>query len=58
MKKNSVSFPYLEIALCAVFLYVGIAWAAFQWRNPTSNQMSFYRDFWSVITWEQMDKYQ
>ena len=51
-------FPYLSIALLAVLLYVGIAWEVFQWRNPKSNEMSFYRHFWSVVTLEKLEKYQ
>ena len=59
MNKNaSGGFPYLSIALFAVLLYVGIAWGVFQWRNPKSNEMSFYRHFWSVVTMEKMEKYQ
>lgn len=56
--KTSSGFPYLSIALFAVLLYVGIAWAVFQWINPTSNEMSFYRHFWSVVTLEKLEKYQ
>ena len=59
MNKNaSGGFPYLSIALFAVLLYVVIAWVVFQWRNPKSNEMSFYRHFWSVVTLEKMEKYQ
>lgn len=59
MNKRAIGgFPYLSIALLAVFLYFGIAWAVFQWRNPKSNEMSFYRHFWSVVTLEKLEKYQ
>lgn len=59
MNKNASSgFPYISIALFAVLLYVGISWAVFQWRNPKSNEMSFYRHFWSVVTMEKLEKYQ
>lgn len=59
MNKNaSGGFPHLSIALFAMLLYVNIAWAVFQWRNPKSNEMSFYRHFWSVVTLDKLEKYQ
>jgi hypothetical protein len=39
-------------------LYTSIAFAVFQWRNPLSNEMSFYRDFVEVITWQKLPEYQ
>lgn len=39
-------------------LYPSIAFAVFQWRNPLSNDMSFFRDFVEVITWQKLPEYQ
>jgi hypothetical protein len=52
-KKNILALLFLT-----VMLYVGIASTVFQWRNPTANQMSFWRDFSSVMTFKKLDKYQ
>lgn len=41
-----------------VFFYMSAAWMAFQWRNPTANSMSLYRDFVEVITWKKLPQYQ
>jgi hypothetical protein len=49
---------FFHVAFVAACLYLLVAWAAFQWQNPTANQMSIYRDFASVIFWEKLDKYQ
>ena len=57
-KNKGCGFLYISITLFAVLLYIGIAWAVFQWRNPKSNEMSFYRHFWSVVTLEKLEKYQ
>ena len=38
--------------------YLVASWMVFQYRNPKANEMSFYRDFIEVITWQQMGKYQ
>jgi len=49
----------LTMALVAfLMLYQAIAWTAFQWRNPLSNEMSFYRNFLDVITWKKLPEYQ
>ena len=42
----------------AVMLYIAAAWITFQYRNPKANQMSFYRDFRAVITWQTLERYQ
>jgi len=42
----------------AVMLYIAAAWMTFQYRNPKANQMSFYRDFRAVITWQTLETYQ
>lgn len=48
----------LLISLLAFSAYVSLAFSVFQYRNPTANQMSFYRDFESVISFQKLDKYQ
>ncbi len=42
----------------AAHLYLGCAWLAFQWRNPTSNSMSILRNFGDVVTWKKLPMYQ
>jgi len=39
-------------------LYQTIAWAVFQWRNPLSNEMSYFRNFVDVATWQKLPEYQ
>ena len=56
MKKHAYII-FLTIAILFIF-YVVISWAAFQLRNPIANEMQFYRHFWSVVTWEKLDKFQ
>jgi hypothetical protein len=46
------------LAIGVAAIYLGIAWAAFQWRNPLANRMSFYRDFGAVVRFEKMPEYQ
>lgn len=53
---NAITFGSLLIG--ALILYVAVAWPSFQWRNPKANQMSFYRDFTSVMTWRRLPEYQ
>lgn len=48
----------LAVAFLACSLYMGIAWGVFQWRNPKANQMSYFRDFVSVVTWRRVPNYQ
>lgn len=50
------AFRYLLIVIPALYLFA--AWMGFQYRNPKANQMSFYRDFVSVIRWEKLEEYQ
>lgn len=52
LKSVLVSALYLFMA------YAGIAFTVFQWRNPTANRLSFYRDFSAVIRFEKLAKYQ
>lgn len=47
-----------QLAIGVAAIYLGIAWAAFQWRNPLANRMSFYRDFGAVVRFEKMPEYQ
>lgn len=39
-------------------LYLAVAWPVFQWRNPLSNEMSFFRNFADVVTWKKLPEYQ
>ena len=48
----------LNLLAVALLLYVLTAWLVFQWRNPTANEMSFFRDFTDVVTWRTPDRYQ
>ena len=48
----------IRLIVGLVFLYPGIAWMTFQWRNPTANTMSFWRDFGAVMRFEKLDAYQ
>ena len=45
-------------AAFAVILYVSLAWAVFEWRNPLCNDMAFYRHLTSVVTWKRLPQYQ
>lgn len=59
---NKITETASTLALMLITLitviYLSIAFAVFQWKNPLSNEMSFYRDFKSVITMQKLDKYQ
>ena len=44
--------------LVIVAIYVWGAWGVFCWRNPTANEMSFFRDFSHVVTLSKLEKYQ
>lgn len=50
--------PFLTIVFYAVIVYGGVAFTVFQWRNPTANKMSFWRDFGAVMRYEKLAKYQ
>ena len=39
-------------------LYMAVAWPVFQWRNPLSNEMSFFRNFIDVVKWEKLPEFQ
>ena len=41
-----------------IAVFILLAWAAFQWRNPMSNEMSFYRHFGEVVTFQNLPEYQ
>ena len=47
IKKKTRSTMLLAL-LAVLVLYILMAWAVFQWRNPLSNGASFYRHFYSV----------
>jgi len=52
------SISLLKILLMVFLFYVFFAWTVFQWRNPLSNEMSLYRNFIEVVSWEKMQEYQ
>lgn len=39
-------------------VYITVAAAAFEWRNPKANRMCVFRDFHGVVMFEKMEKYQ
>ena len=47
-----------KILLWSAVAYLMLANAVFSWRNPLANQMSVYRDFANVVTWQKVEKYQ
>ena len=44
--------------IAGYLLYAVISWVAFAYRNPTANEMAFFRDHGAVITWEKLPRYQ
>lgn len=50
--------PFLMLLFWACMIYAGVAFTVFQWRNPTANRLSFYRDFSAVMRFEKLAKYQ
>ena len=36
-------------------LYWSVAASAFQWRNPTANEMTLIREFPAVLTFQRLD---
>jgi hypothetical protein len=48
----------LYLLLALALAYIGIASAVFQFRNPTANSFSLYRDFTSVVRFEKLPEYQ
>ncbi len=58
MRKTNDASPLSTFALMAGLLYLLIAWTIFQWRNPTANEMSFLRDFPSVVLFKKLPEYQ
>ena len=57
MKTENIG-ALLVLLFYACVIYAGIAFTVFQWRNPTANRLSFFRDFGAVMTFEKMAKYQ
>ena len=47
-----------RVGFAVAAIYMLASWAAFQWRNPTANGLSFFREFREVATWEKLPKYQ
>ena len=47
-----------KVIIAGYLLYTVISWVAFAWRNPTANEMAFFRDHGAVIMWEKLDRYQ
>lgn len=62
MKMNPHIVDFIGSAIVsgsvAFFLYMAAAWAVFQWRNPTANEMSVFRDFGAVVKWQKLERYQ
>lgn len=50
--------PFLSLAFYALVIYCAVAFTVFQWRNPTANKLSFWRDFGAVMKYEKLAKYQ
>ena len=48
---------WMMIALTILSFYLP-AFAIFQLRNPTANNMTFYSEFVHVISFEKMERYQ
>jgi len=56
---RAVPLQRLVMALLVIgALYMSVAWPVFQWRNPLSNEMSFFRNFGDVVTWKKLPEYQ
>jgi hypothetical protein len=53
---NAIALAYAIFT--GAVLYVSFAFTVFQWRNPTSNSMSFFRDFGSVAMFKKLPQYQ
>lgn len=41
-----------------MILFYGMACFVFEWRNPTANKLATMREFYSVVTFKKLDKYQ
>ncbi len=46
------------VVFVSILLYLVVACAVFQWRNPKANRMSLLRHFGKVVTFEKMEEYQ
>lgn len=49
------------VAYCVAFvliIYLGFAAAIFEWRNPTANRMTLFRELPAVLTFQKLDRYQ
>jgi hypothetical protein len=53
-----VVLNYVYIVLGIIMLSYSILFGIFQYRNPTANTMSYFRDFQHVIRLEVLEKYQ
>ena len=59
IKQNHLNLILLAVIIFVVMnTYIMMAWAAFSWRNPKANKMSFYRNFVHVVTWQKLPEYQ
>jgi len=57
-ERNEVASTFLLGLAFAMALYAGVAWFAFEWRNPLCNETAFYRHFPSVMTFKRLPQYQ
>jgi hypothetical protein len=51
-------FFVLKVFIFCVMIFLGIAGAVFEWRNPLCNSMAFFRHFPSVIKFERLPQFQ
>lgn len=47
-----------SVLLLLAALYLGVASAAWSFRNPTANDSTLWTEFPSVVTFQKLDKYQ
>lgn len=45
------------VVTLGILTYI-VLWATFQWRNPKSNEMSFFRNFSDIVMMKKLDKFQ
>lgn len=46
------------IVISQIAFYSIVLFPIFQWRNPKANEMSFFRDFQSIVLLKKLEKYQ
>ena len=57
-QKESIWVNIFGVSFCIAVLYVVIACAVFEFRNPLANRMAVFRDFTDVMQFNKLDKYQ